>query len=399
MPHETVSDPVQQRHLTPTHYHANLLAYLQKNEPKVWEWAASQPAQDKHAETVREALLKSTYRLERSDYSHVFEHCETAMSALEIEAPLHLYQVADGQMNAALNFIPGEIHIVFYGALLETLEPDELLALLGHELSHYKLWSIESGTYHAVHRVIEHALTYPNISPSLIETARLLRLFTELYADRGGALACQSDRPPISTLVKVMAGLSKVNPDAYLKQAKEIETTGKAASGETHPEMFLRAQAVNKWWLNDDQVDAWLDDTVRGRLSLDTLDLLRQADMTHITASFLNQFRTQLEFESDAIDQLIKPFQDTAQALQHPQAPAWSDTLELDSSLQDYIFALIFDLAMIDRDTRDAVLIEGGHQAHRMDALDSYRSAMKRDLKLRKPTITRLTKTAGQSAA
>jgi predicted SprT family Zn-dependent metalloprotease len=43
-------------------------------------------------------------------------------------------------MNAALCFIPGEIHVALQSPMLRSLSDTELRVLLGHEFSHYKLY-------------------------------------------------------------------------------------------------------------------------------------------------------------------------------------------------------------------------------------------------------------------
>ena len=384
----------QQRDLQPIHYHRELLAYIRSNEVKVWDWAMSQPSQDEYTSQVREMLLKSTYRLEAATHPIVVAQCEKAMEVLGIDVPFTLYQIADGQMNASLFYIPGEVHIVFYGAVLEKLDEAELLALLGHELAHYDLWSRDEGVYHAMNRILDHTLSYPNISDSLQESVRLSRLFTELYADRGAALVCGSAKPAIATLVKVMTGLSTVDADAYLRQAKEIETLGKPSEGDSHPEMFLRAQAVTHWYEGADELEVWLDEKVRGEISLATLDLLRQAELTQMSHSFLDGFVGDLDLESDAMASQLTAFKDAAAEIVTTTPSLWSTDFEMGDDLRDYFFALIFDLAMADLDMRDHVLESGAAVAHRMKGLEAYRVAMKRDLKMRKPTIKRLTKTA-----
>ncbi|GAB5352375.1 M48 family metalloprotease [Qipengyuania sp. 483] len=40
-------------------------------------------------------------------------------------------------MNALLVYMPGEIHFVFFSPILEKLAKEELLGLMGHELSHF----------------------------------------------------------------------------------------------------------------------------------------------------------------------------------------------------------------------------------------------------------------------
>ncbi|MES2902546.1 MAG: hydrolase, partial [Pseudomonadota bacterium] len=216
---------------------------------------------------MRALLLRQTYRLAPDVHPEIYEDCSAVSTRLAIEAPVTIYQAPDGTMNAALWYVPGEIHLVLHGPVLEKLSRAERVALIGHELAHYKLWSIDNGIYRSATTILDHALAYPGASPSHAETARLYRLTTELYADRGGAVAADSTAPAIDTLIKTMTGLLSVDTASYLRQAAELEPNAPVSEGETHPEIFLRAQALDKWWRSDPDLEPWLDRRLRGPLS------------------------------------------------------------------------------------------------------------------------------------
>lgn len=181
-------------------------------------------------------MLKQTYRLEENSHPAVFAAARTIMSALGIDVPLTLYQANDGTMNASLCFVPGEIHLIFYGPNLNRLGETELLALMGHEMAHHHLWSTDDGDHFRASRILDHAMSYPDCAPSHRESARLLGLVAELYADRGAAVATGAVHPAVALLVKTMTRLSSVDPAAYLRQAAELEEnagkTGRQVSSE-----------------------------------------------------------------------------------------------------------------------------------------------------------------------
>ena len=68
-------------------------------------------------------------------------------------------------------------------------------------------------------RILNDAVAAPNASGSHRETLRRYALHTELFADRGGAVAAGAVAPAISTLVKVQTGIGTVDAAAYLRQA------------------------------------------------------------------------------------------------------------------------------------------------------------------------------------
>jgi hypothetical protein len=146
--------------LIPLEYHENLVAYLKVEERAVWEWSQSADVRKQQADEMRDAMLRQTYRMEPESHPEVYASCHAAMETLGIQAPVTLYQAADGMMNAALCFIPGEVHLIFYGPILEKLSGEELLALMGHELAHYRLWTTDDGSFYNASRILDHSMSY-----------------------------------------------------------------------------------------------------------------------------------------------------------------------------------------------------------------------------------------------
>ena len=384
-----MDDPNAGPTLEPLAYHRAVVAHLQQAEPEIWRWAASQQTRTEQASEMRSLLLRQTYRLDPAAHPEVHEDIGAVLATLDLDAPVTLYQAADGTMNAALCYVPGEIHLVLHGPVLEKLSRPERIALLGHELAHYRLWSIDQGAYQVATAILDHALAYPGAAASHGETARLYRLHTELYADRGGALAAGDPGPAIATLVKTMTGLLAVDAAAYLRQAAELEADG-ASQAETHPEIFLRAQALDKWWRGDDATESWIEARLRGPISLAALDLPRQHELTGLTRAFLARLLADPAADGEAAaTQVRRYFPDWA-----AQEPIADDAAlapeRFDDSVRDYLIALICDMAMADPEMRDAMLTAGGRLARLFGGLDAYRTALKRDLKLGRQAIDRL---------
>lgn len=376
--------------LKPLEYHKLIVAHLREHEPEIWAWGASQQVREEQAQEMRNYLLRETYRLEAAAHPELHADCAAVLEKLEIQAPVTLYQAADGSMNASLCYMPGEIHLLFHGSVLEKLTRKERVALLGHELAHYRLWSIDGGAYYTATTILDHALAYPGAALSLVETARLFRLHTELYADRGGAVAADAAEPAISTLVKTMTGLSAVDAQAYLRQAAEAESDAKASQGETHPEIFLRARALDRWWRDEPDVETWIEARIRGQLSLATLDLPRQLEATAFTRAFLSRLAEHPAADPEATGNLLRRYFPDWRPGDTAIADAALAPERLDSSFQDYLVALSIDVAMADPNSRDALLTAGAELASLYGAADRYRAALKRDLKLSKTSIDRV---------
>ncbi|MBV8686075.1 MAG: M48 family metalloprotease [Alphaproteobacteria bacterium] len=388
----------EKRELSPLDYHRRIVAYFRENEPQVWAWAQSADVQRQQAAETRAAMLRETYRLEPGSHPEVFAAADAARSALGIDAPVTLYQANDGSMNASLCFIPGEVHLIFFGPILEKLDPAELLALMGHELAHFHLWSIEDGAFHQASRILDLALSYADAAPSHRETARLMSLVTELYADRAAALAAGEIAPAVSLLVKTMTGLSTVDPAAYLRQAEELEEGAGRSGGQSHPESFLRARALDRWWSGDPGLEEWLDRRLAGPLSIEALDLLRQAELTAATRGFLARFLKDVpDPEGAVLNQVRRLFPDFG-AGEAPFDYAAIARDRIDDATRGYFIALMFDCAMADGDSRDSVMLAAAKAAAEIGATDLFKQSLKRDLKWTRAAADRLVSQAARAA-
>jgi hypothetical protein len=386
------------RELLPLKYHGDLVEYLKRDEPHVWDWASSANARVQQSEEMREAMLRQTYRLEPDSHPAVFEACSTAMEKLGIEAPVTVYQAADGTMNAALYYIPGEVHIVFSGPTLERLGDAELLALIGHELAHYKLWSADDGAYYNSSRVLDLALSFPDAAPAHRETARLLSLNTEIYADRGAALVVGDLAPAVSMLVKVMTGLNTVDPAAYLRQANELEASNVKSAGYSHPESFLRARALELWWQGAEQLDEWIDRRLLGPISIEALDLLRQRELTRLTRGFLTRFAKPGEGGDQAVLTQIRRYFPEFKPDETPLELERISAEKIDDATRDYFIALMFDCAMADPDISEGMMTIAAKTAQSIGATDQLKAALKRDLKWTKKSTDALFARAAKAA-
>jgi len=379
--------------LTPLPYHQQVVDYLKTREPAVWSWASSLVVQQEHAQDVRAQLLRDTYRLSPDSHPDAYHACATALQQLQIEAPATLYQAGDGAMNASLFYLAGEVHVVFHGPILQRLDAQELLALLGHELAHYRLWSEQDGDYLTADRVLNHALANVLAPPSLEQTARLYSLHTEIYADRGAALVAGGPGPAITSLVKVHTGLVTVDAASYLAQARELDGKDAPVSqGVSHPETFLRSHALDSWWQQAPDMEAWLQRRLRGPLALDRLDLVGQVDLTALTRGFIAAFVNAPAMQSEAIGHQVRSFfpdwKDTEPALDLNTL----DIERIDASVHEYLHFVMLDLCLVDPDLREGALLHALRTAQRIGSADAFITRLKQDLKLQKRELDPLTR-------
>ena len=175
----------------PLAYHREVVGMLKSSEPELWAWASSAGAQQEEAEAVRTGMLKTHYRLDVDGHPVLTERAAAMAQRLGVRAPVTMYQAGGTlAMNAALLHFPGEAHIVFSGPVLEKLKGAELDALLAHELAHQRLWEMEGGDFLTADRLLVTAANDPRATASHVQTARRLRLYTEIFADRGALTGC-----------------------------------------------------------------------------------------------------------------------------------------------------------------------------------------------------------------
>jgi Peptidase family M48 len=389
----------QAEHLFPHSYHNAVVNYLKNSEPTVWAWASSLEVLEEHTSDLRALLLRETYRLTPESHAGAYAACHLVMQRLGINAPATLYQAGDGAMNASLYYMPGEVHVVLHGAVLERLNEQELIALLGHELSHYQLWSGHNGDFHTAERILKHTLADPSAAASHYETSRLYDLHTEMYADRGAAVAAGAVLPAISALVKVHTGLNSVDPLAYLQQAEELENADKGISkGLSHPESYLRAQALDKWWRNDDMLSSWLRKRLQGPLSMDRLDLSDQLELTALTRKFIARFLQQELLQSERVLTQVRGY-----------FPDWSSNESIalaeefgsdriDDGVREYLNYVMLDLVLADAEIREPALLEAAKAARGMGSLDSFLVALKKDAGMHKRDLDKLARQLAKAA-
>ena len=345
-------------------YHDEVVSLLRRQEPEAWAWASSASARSDRAQEVRSFLLQHTYRLDADAHPQLHACCAAAATRLGVTAPITIYQGSEQHANAALLYLPGEAHIVFNGSLLERLAGAELEAVCGHELSHYLLFERDDGAWFTASRLLGMAQDDPRSDASLRETARLFALYTEAFADRGGAVACGALEPAVAALVKSQTGLAAVSAASYLRQADEIcAALAERSDAVSHPEVFVRARALRLWCeahaAGDEHAvadaDAWLRTVLEGPLAIDALDLLGQQRLTALTRRVIGQFIRLPALRSSALLAWARRFFPDAHAADAPD-PTLRD--DLAAGAHDYVAALLLDFAVADRSLEDVPLAQ-----------------------------------------
>jgi len=378
-------------------YHCNVAEHLRTEEAALWAWFESDQFSTPYTEKVKLDLLKSTYRLTRADHPGIYAQVDRAREKLDLQLPGTIYQSqgASGEANAALIFLPDELAIMLVGNVGDLLDEAEMLALLGHEISHHRLYSLERGQYFTAARFLEWCAIQTRCEASYLETHRLYRLHTEIFADMG-ALHVTGDRDAvISCLIKVATGLKKVTPSSYLEQTDEILKQHKQGSeGLTHPEMFIRAKALDLLTSDPPKLDE-VAALVRGPLDTKRLDLVGQLALSALTRKLADEILAHPfmrgEYTANLAERYFSGYAwpsavDTAT----DHAALASEIAAMAKTSREFLAYVLLDFATVDPDGGEKALALTLGLAERLGLFQTYEPIARKELKRKKDDLARL---------
>ncbi|MDN3239038.1 M48 family metallopeptidase [Glycomyces tritici] len=220
---------------------------------------------------LRLSLMGSSIRVDRHQYSRVYEAYQQVGAVLDASELPELYITRDPDLGGMCIGIDKPVIVINSGSI-ELLDDAELKFLLAHELGHAL-----SG--HGLYRTLLMVLVRLTTSVAWIPVGVVgLRVITaalyewsrksELSADRAGVLAVQDPAAAIRVMAKLAGGgdLHDVDTAAFLEQAKEFETGGDLRDSflklmlleqRSHDFAVARAAAV-KSWIDDGEYREYL---------------------------------------------------------------------------------------------------------------------------------------------
>jgi hypothetical protein len=388
--------------LGPLAYHRSVLAHVRRTDRRSWESLLPSrsggpgdpggpgrpggsgrggPGGHDGGELVEE-LLRNTYRLD----SHTALHAagRRAADALGLPGPVEYFQAeGGGTANVTLLHQPDRAVLLFEGPLLDLLDEDELTAICGHELAHRRLWTIDGGAFLSFDGPRDAAEAAGPPPPQYLETARRWSMACELYADRGALIACGELRTAVGALLKASTGLSTVDPDAYLRQAGELDlSTG--SRGTSHPEGVARAWALRGWLAGED-----VEVLLTGPLDVDGPDLLDAALLREMAGVFAGHVAALPELRTEAVLLHAGGFFDPPVAEPPPPAgrlPRFDEPWpvrpvdgapaprprRLSDATRKFLCYLLLDLATVDPETGDKGLVAAMTLARRTGLSEAY---------------------------
>ncbi|MCL1961584.1 MAG: M48 family metallopeptidase [Desulfovibrionaceae bacterium] len=218
---------------------------------------------------TRYALLGSNMRVTERQLPSLYKKFRQACDIMEVPEPLFYLSTAP-ELNA-YTACPDKPIIKMYSYLLDILEDDEIMFVLGHELAHVKSRHlvytllgelISAGVLRVIVSTIPGLSTiYTPMEISLNYAFYQWMRASEYTADRGGFLACQNFEASCRALMK-LAGYSRtyaneLSLDEFFEQTKSFDDVNETALGkvqqillsfgQTHPWGVLRTRELLKF--------------------------------------------------------------------------------------------------------------------------------------------------------
>jgi Peptidase family M48 len=373
--------------LTALSYHQKVKEHF-KQQTKTWDYFAQAQKKEEQLVQFKKELLKNTYKFDPATESFIYDKIAIAKEKLDLQSlSVTVYQAQyTDELNASIVYLNHEAHIVFSGPVTKLLDEEELLSVLAHELTHIKLYSMLEGDLEVADRIITAIANNYNSEAAYFETARLFRLYTEIFCDRGSYSVLEKTAPVITSLVKISTGLEKVNAESYLKQAEEIFTAESEikTNGFSHPENFIRAKALQLWHEKKETAEDEIIKMMEGISNLDQLDIFRQKELTQLTKDFLHLFLKPKWFQSTMV---------ISQAKQYFSDFAWDEKAILGEklvekirtahpSIKDYLGYILLDFALVDTSLEEIPSGWAFQFAEDVQLKETYDAIIKKELKI-----------------
>lgn len=366
-------------------YHLSTTQFF-LNQKSVWEFFANQCHKEEQLKEFKNDLLKNTYKFDESSETALYKLVNLAKEKLDLHFPVTVYQAQHTEeINASVVFLNEEVHIVFSGKLMQSLTEEELLAIIAHELSHIHLYKQLNGNVEVADRIITAIANHQGSTPAHYETAKLFKLYSEIFCDRGAYIVTGNYQSIITSLVKIATGLQTVNPDSYIKQAEEIfaNDANTKTLGITHPENFIRARAMWLWHTRGHEAEPAIQKMIEGQTGLDELDLFQQQYSALITKELIELILAPQWMQTPQTIALAKQYFSSIKLNQIVDKTSLAIKIEhLHSNLQEYLAYVLYDFTTSDKELEDLPMGYCFFLADELKLTNAFSGAVKKEKKL-----------------
>jgi hypothetical protein len=357
-----------------------------KAQTKTWEWFSSVKVKVEQLQDFKTNLLKNAYRLEKEQNAELYDKVNLTKEKLGLSVDVTLYQAQNTiECNAGISYSPGEAHIVFSGPILKLLSGNELLSVIAHELSHLSLFSIENTEYEITDRIITSIANDRRTDDVYIETARLYKLYMELYCDRGSLFVTGNIETVLSGLIKINTGLEKVSVPSYLKQVDEILAIDNLkAENETHPENYIRVKALNLWHIEGEKSELSINKIIEGEMNLASLDIFKQEKLKDLTFELIKIIIKPKWIRTTELMSLAQQYQ--SEFIHNDNIEITEELVNkigiVSKSVKEYFSYILLDFALVDPSLKDLPMGVAFQLAENLGLKEYFNEAVKKELKL-----------------
>ncbi|MEM9566857.1 MAG: M48 family metallopeptidase [Cyanobacteria bacterium P01_E01_bin.34] len=207
--------------------------------------------------------LASSIQVSEQQLPDLHQLLVDACTILDLDVP-QLYIKQNPNPNAYTFAMRGkQPFIVVHTSLLDLLEPDEIQAVLAHELGHLKC---NHGVYLTIANMLVLSAGLLPLGGVILKQTLQEQLMNwvqcaEFSCDRAALLVAQKSETVVSVLMKLCGGSSKLasqlNVSAFLEQARMYDDLDRddwqvtlkklQSSGRSHPVPVLRAREIDRW--------------------------------------------------------------------------------------------------------------------------------------------------------
>jgi Zn-dependent protease with chaperone function len=207
--------------------------------------------------------IASSVLVSEKQLPHLHKLLIEACEILDLEPP-QLYVQQNPTPNAYTFAMRGkQPFVVLHTSLIEMLTPEEIQAVIAHELGHLKC---EHGVYLTMANVLVLAANLLPAWGTVIAQSLQNQMLqwvrcAEFSCDRAALLAIQDPKVVMSVLMKLAGGsptlAPQLNLEAFIEQAKAYDSIATDSLGEmlqaaqtaqlTHPVPVIRAREIDRW--------------------------------------------------------------------------------------------------------------------------------------------------------
>ena len=207
--------------------------------------------------------IAASVLVSKNQLPHIHKLLLEACQVLDLEPP-QLYVQQNPVPNAYTFAMRGkQPFMVLHTSLIEMLTPEEIQAVMAHELGHLKC---EHGVYLTLANIIVLAAnllpTWGAVLAQSLQSQMLEWLrCAEFTCDRAALLAIQDPKVVMSVLMKLAGGsptlAPQLNLEAFIDQARAYDAISETQLGDmlkssqtaqlTHPVPVLRAREIDRW--------------------------------------------------------------------------------------------------------------------------------------------------------